>query len=439
MSQPEISERDKFLDKINREIAKEEAAAAPSMPGAEQASAASANVVDLKKTEISQPGRSAAQEIVPKVRAYRKFVYLFFFLVAVLLGAAAYFAFVKVKVIVVPKEDTISNNLIIDIADPAGGGSASGTAANASGTVALEEIASEESYPATGEKIMKEDMQGKVRIVNNYIKNQQLVATTRLLTPDQKLFRIKETVNVPAGGSVDVEIYPDKPGTELGESDIRFTIPGLWAGLQDKIYAESSGKILSEKETVKFIQESDIASATEAIKNVLDAEAKKAIDAKYSQFDVVLISMDQDSYDARTAVAADDEAGSFTMKASAGYKVVAFKRDAAMAVINEKLKSSIPQTKELMPIDPASVKFGVNDANPAMKTAAVSATFDVRMELKAGTDIVDRSLLVGLSKAQMEEFLRQQADIESFELVFTPSFIKRAPRLVDRITIEVKQ
>ena len=66
-----------------------------------------------------------------------------------------------------------------------------------------------------------------------------MVATTRLLTSEGVLFRLKDRVNVPAGGEIEVEVYADQSGiaSEIGPS--QFTIPGLRTDLQKLIYAVS--------------------------------------------------------------------------------------------------------------------------------------------------------------------------------------------------------
>ena len=69
--------------------------------------------------------------------------------------------------------------------------------------------------------------------------SQPLVATTRLLTADGILFRMKKGATVPANGTVEVDVYADKSGkaSEIGPS--KFTIPGLNEARQKVVWAES--------------------------------------------------------------------------------------------------------------------------------------------------------------------------------------------------------
>ena len=110
-------------------------------------------------------------------------------------------------------QERISNNMIFDVYDKerASGESANGLA----GVVNSLDLTYKKTYPATGEEIIGQEVVGEVIIINNYTKNQPLVATTRLLSPDGKLYRLKETVNVPAGGTVKAAVYADEPKEEM--------------------------------------------------------------------------------------------------------------------------------------------------------------------------------------------------------------------------------
>ena len=116
---------------------------------------------------------------------------------------------------------------------------------------------------------------GTVTIYNSWSENQPLMATTRLLTPDGVLFRIKERVDVPAGGKIEnVEVYADQPGTSGNIGPTSFTIPGLWQGLQEKIYAENSEPMTGGLRETKFITQKIISETSDVLKGELIEKAK---------------------------------------------------------------------------------------------------------------------------------------------------------------------
>src|SRR3989339_681891 len=167
------------------------------------------------------------------VGMYRKIALSFVVLTVVLLAVIFYFSFTRVTITLIPNQERVSNNLIFDIYDSENADSVS--AMGVPGIVRQITIEDKKEYQASGSNVIGKEVVGKIDIINDYNKNQPLVATTRLISSDGKLFRLKETVNVPVGGLKDVEIYADEAKPEMATGPTTFTIPGLWAGLQDKI------------------------------------------------------------------------------------------------------------------------------------------------------------------------------------------------------------
>lgn len=84
---------------------------------------------------------------------------------------------------------------------------------------------------------------GKVTLTNETDITQTFVATTRLLSADGVLFRLKDATTVPTKGQTEAEVYADVAGVEGEIAPTKFTIPGLSADLQTVIYAESTEKM----------------------------------------------------------------------------------------------------------------------------------------------------------------------------------------------------
>jgi hypothetical protein len=399
------------------------------------------NIVDLKEAveaEISAPA-SAEPQFKPRVRIYKKFAFIFLFLVAVMAGVILYYTFGKVRIVIIPGEEKVSNNLSFDVFDKDGDENSSTTPGKIIGAVKKIDISETQNFAATGEKILSEELAGKVTIYNSYVKNQPLVASTRLLTPDQKLFRIKNTVNVPAGGSVEVEVYPDKPGPDMEIAPTAFSIPGLWAGIQDKVYAESKEKFSYKKNVKKYVSKEDIENAKAALIKAITEKTEKDARAAYPEYEEMLYKLDQSAITFEEYAKADEEADQFTMKADAEIEAAAFKKADAVSAVRAKFASLLPAKKELVNFNENEIIFTLASFQPDQAVATINASFEGKMALKQGEQLLDPKMLVGLNKAQIEDYLKQQTDIASYELTFIPSFIKRAPRLADRIEVLIKK
>ncbi|MDP3771664.1 MAG: hypothetical protein Q8R16_05160, partial [bacterium] len=83
--------------------------------------------------------------------------------------------------------------------------------------------------------------EGSVTLVNTMTAPQPLVATTRLLSADGILFRMKSGATVPANGKLEgVRVYADQVGEQGNIGPTKFAIPGLSKWLQARVWAESS-------------------------------------------------------------------------------------------------------------------------------------------------------------------------------------------------------
>jgi len=368
------------------------------------------------------------------VSIYRKIAYFFVALVAALLVFIFFFSVVKTTIVLIPDQERIQNNVVFDIYDQSMNGAGEKAI---KGIVKKVDLEDEKDFPATGKKVIGQEAVGKVIIYNNYNKNQPLVATTRLLSSDNKLFRIKETVNVPAGGSAEAEIYADDPtpDSEIGPS--RFTIPGLWAGLQDKIYAESKEGIVYQKKTQNLVTKEDIDNAIRELKQNLTQKAQAQLTGDV-QFSEVIYNVDEASIKTEIDAKVDEEKDGFKAKIQGSVVIVAFEGKQAIDLAKQKLNTSVSTNEEVLSFND-DIDYALTNFDLQQGTASVNATFEGKVSLKENSEIIDKNKIVGLKKDQLEAYLGSLPGISGYEVKFYPSFIKKVPKLTDRIDIQIKK
>jgi hypothetical protein len=394
------------------------------------------NAPAAQKAKAPKRQKLAGRQSGLQLNLYRKIAYSFIFLTLALLAIIFYFFFIKVTITVVPKQERTSSNLIIDVYDEDKNIKASKL--SIPGVVESIEVKEVKSYLASGREVIGEETTGKVIIINNYNKNQPLVATTRLLTPDNKLFRIKNTVNVPAGGTVEVEVYADKPGPDMEIGPTKFTIPGLWAGLQDKIFAESKEKMKYQQKAKKKITQDDIDNGIKDIRRSLLLKAEKEVREKYREYDKVLHSIDENSVSIDVDGKVGEEKEEFTITMTTLVVAVAFNDKAIKEMARGKLVSVVADDKKLVEFNEDNLSYGLDTYDLEQGTATVNVTFGGRIAPNSSADIIDREKILGLTREQLNDFLDNNPKIESYDVEFFPSFIERVPNLVDRIKIKIK-
>ncbi|MDI3496042.1 MAG: hypothetical protein PWQ35_63 [Patescibacteria group bacterium] len=397
-------------------------------------------------TEIKQrkeSGQDEQREAAEKtyknkksIRLYRSLAWKFLILVGLLAAFVFYFSFSKLTILITPKVEAMNDTLYLKIANTEEEVRPGDARDQVSGSVNELSLEVEKEYAATGEEFVGEEIIGKVRIINNYSRNQALVASTRLLSPDNKLFRIKEAVNVPAGGEVTVDIYADTVSREMAIAPTRFIIPGLWVGLQDSIYAISDEAFSYQQKMEKYVKASDIQLAKSEAYDLL-LEKAKSLKTLRGQ-DEVLYEINT-PIDIEINAAAGDKVDSFLAKAQAKVLVVSFAKDEVEQLVASKLKVLVPDDRELVEFNPDSLSYTLESYDIEEGLATIKANFSSFMILNSDADVIDKEKLVNLTAEQIRTYLKDYPEISDYDLKFYPSFIKKAPRLVDRIEIKIKK
>ena len=373
------------------------------------------------------------------VNLYRKIALSFVLATIILIVIIFYFSFVNLTIVLIPSRERISDSLIFDVYDENLKEESFLKNNSVKGIVEQIKISESKMYLSTDTEVIGEEVSGQVIIINNYNKNQPLVATTRLLSSDNKLFRIKETVNVPAGGSVEAEIYADDPSEAMAIGPTRFTIPGLWAGLQEKIYAESQVKFDYGRQIKKYIKQSDIDKAVKDLKDVLIKEAEKKFGSSYKGYDEVIYKVDENSVSAEVDGKVGEEKGKFKVNIKALVTIVAFSKETAGNLARNKLLAIIPSGKNLIDFDINDILFNLNNLDFNNGLATIKSSFDGKMMITGKADIIDRHKIVGLTENQLKDYLDNFQEIAGYDLIFRPAFKKKVPNLADRIKIEIKK
>lgn len=391
------------------------------------------NTAAAVKEENEENGESKKRP----VNIYRRIAYIFSLATVILLAVIFYFSVVKVTISISPQQEHLSGSLIVDVYDKDSGSLPSGDNI-IEGSVKELEIEQIGEYSASGTEVIGKEVTGRVNLINNYDRSQQLVATTRLLSPDNKLFRLKNTVTVPAGGQIEAEVYADEPSREAAIAPATFKIPGLWAGLQEKIYAESKEPMIYAEKVKKHIQQSDIDGGVYDLKQKLLEKAKNEISGNYQNYDQVLYNIDESSTDKTVSGEAGDEQETFTITMKTKVVVAAFKDEKIYLLAQKKLAALMPDDKKLADFEKSKIKYALNGFDAEGGTAAVSATFTGDVSLKDGNNIIDKEKIIGLNRGQLEAYLNGVKEIGDYEIKFYPSFINKVPNLVDRIEIIMK-
>ncbi len=380
------------------------------------------------------------------VSFYRKIAFVFVALVGVLAILAAYFVLSRAEITVTIAKEPVSVDFIADLKEtvsenPAGPSVAVPGAAAISGKVAEMTVSGSKEYPTSGKKTAEGEAGGTVTIFNNYNKNQPLVATTRLLSPEGLLFRLKNRVDVPAGGKVpNVEVYADPPSdaaAKLGPT--KFIIPGLWAGLQDKIYAQSFSSMHGGTGEVQFVTQTDLDNAyndlTEELSGQVMENLKKEMPSAGEILGKVVI---KEISEKRSTLKAGATGDKFTVNLKMKVVGVVFYRRDIEKLAHDQLNIKVPTDKELVNVNYNDLTFLVEKYDIKSGEANIMVHLAGEMALKADSQIFDKDKFIGFSKEKIIQYLSIYPEIERITIKFSPFWVKKVPQMKSNIKIIIK-
>lgn len=304
------------------------------------------------------------------------------------------------------------------------------------------------TLPATGSKQVSQSATGKVILYNKTTTSQKLIATTRLETPEGKIYRIPTAVTIPAAkkvgadvipGSLEITINADKPGADynIGVSD--FTVPGLKGDPRyEQIYGRSktpmTGGLVGAMATVDSKAE---AAARQELRQVLSTKLLAALKERlpsraWLSDQAVFVEFEPS---AAATVVGDAKQATITESAQA-WGIIFDKANLAQHLA--KLKAPEATGGELTINNLEAVKLELK--NPTSLTAdSAKVAFHLTGVATIVPNITIAELqneLAGASKNQIEIILQHFPLIDSANVILRPPWLRELPAK-DRIDIQL--
>lgn len=286
----------------------------------------------------------------------------------------------------------------------------------------------EKVFSPTGDSAPGGKAGGIVTIHNNTSRAQPLVATTRLLGPDNILFRIKDAVRVPANGSVEVSVEADKEGSESEVEPTRFTIPGLSSSLQADIYATSSVKMVRGGAEEKTVTGQDLETAKDTLTKEIIDKIKPAISTQVSGGELNDSDLIIQVIEEKSSVSAGATARSFTMSIKLKVVAVSFDKDAMLKAAAANVGSATVPTL-------ADVDYTIGNYDPIRRTASLSGKAKIASSLDTKSSIFSSNNFVSATPEQVKTFLQNYEGVKNVDVKISPYWQKRLPRFPGRIKI----
>ncbi len=286
---------------------------------------------------------------------------------------------------------------------------------------------------------------GAVIIYNAYsTEPQSLVATTRLESPEGKVFRLSEGVTVPGmngtqPGAIEAQVIADQPGADYNISSSTFTIPGFKGSPKFEKFSAKSNKVMAGGSQAtgadfRIISKEDLDKAEALAKEKAKEAYKLAIEETLSSGERILEeNLEIDASMNSTLPTAGTVATSFEYKNTFSVRGYIFSETA----IKDIIKAKGEETINGVAFRPTTIALSYGEAIPDYENKKV------RLKVRAIVDsesVIDQERLLqeilGKDGDGVNEVLSTFPAIKKIEIIFKPQwFTSTVPSSKGRVTI----
>ncbi len=307
------------------------------------------------------------------------------------------------------------------------------------------EIVLSEEFTATGKT--EKRAEGMIRVYNAFSTTDQiLIANTRFVSADGKLFRSPERIVIPGGsydergrfvpGHTDILIRADQPGEEYNIDSTTFSIPGL-AGTEryTTVYGQSFSPMSGGGE-VALVTEDDLSAAKEEMEKRMLEKGEDSLKSELS-LDFVLIddALMFDIVKVGSEAEAGKETSSFVFEVKANSQALVFKKTDLESLAEEFILSRAPSEKLFLK-ESLEMDYQVESIDFDSEKIVLAFNFSGKIY----SDINQKNLKEGIKGKSFNEaqmLLEDYLEISYFELKLWPFWVKKVPNNTDKIKVKL--
>ena len=387
----------------------------------------------IPKRDEDSELRNPTAPYAPSVSLYRRIATLFLALTAGVVLLVAYVVFAHADVIILSKQNEVKADFLVDIARSPGEGEVKGDVLEVQDSLT-------QTFPSASSGGVDAQAEGQVKISSSLGRSQTLIATTRLLTSDQKLFRIKKTVVVPASGSIVVDAFADQPGTQGEITSANFSIPGLNSDLRKHFTAAVASPFTGGRKDGRIITQQDIDKAAEVVSTKLGEDLRGRLEQKAkdggSSIDGEDIKFEMVSK--TTDVTVGSSAEQFVLTVTVKATGVFYDKAAFNAIVRAKLVERMMENHELFSVDEGAVTREVDKRDLAAGRVNLQVSAKGTEMLSSKSASLDPQKLTGISVDAAQKYLQSLDGVASASVRARPFWIGRMPNVADHIHVEVR-
>ncbi|MDE1970362.1 MAG: hypothetical protein KGI50_02165 [Patescibacteria group bacterium] len=285
---------------------------------------------------------------------------------------------------------------------------------------------------------------GSITIYNNYSTSpQRLIATTRFLSLDGKLFRLDTGITVPGaklvGGKlvpnfIDAHVTADQPGASFNIAPTTFTIPGFKGSARyEGFYGKSTQTMSGGSEgNIQAVNANDIQHAKTDIINSVQTVLNTELTEKSKGYIFLNGATDYTLTDSSADHALGDAVSSFKFTGTVELRALGFKEDDVKTLAQNLL---LQEASSLESVD-MTLSYGTLRINDARTLAAFSYEAKDMLRTPIDTKALTHAIL-GKNTDEIKQLLSTDTAIESLKISLWPFWVTSVPKNSAKVSVAI--
>jgi hypothetical protein len=319
-----------------------------------------------------------------------------------------------------------------------------------SGEVRLQETTASQQFPATGVEMKTTKASGKITVYNAYSTSPQtLIATTRFVSDNGKLFRTPQKLVIPGAhyegsklipGEIEITVEAGEPGEQYNIGPSTFSLPGLagtprYTAFYAKSFSPMTGGASAE---VKKVTTQDIATAEEILRAQALENCRTSLLSAISLDDFVVVqdAIKAEVQEATSSVKAGANADNFTFQVKAKAQTIIFKRADISAFAKEYVLSHLAAGQELAE-NSLAVSFDPKEVDLANQKIFLDVAISAKTYKTVDENAI-KEVVKNQSASQIISSLGMFPEIVKSQARLWPFWTNVAPSEAAGISVEIR-
>ena len=387
-----------------------------------------------------------AQAAVKDFTKVKKIIWPIVAILVVLLGIAAFLLLPKANVKIFVASENLNKSVQLAVSNKIAN-------ANLEQNIFPGELVevtreTQEKFSTTGKKNIGEKTKGTLTVYNAWDSDVHEFSEGTKFSSSSKTFLATSDFTIPGSsvkegnlvpGSVSVNIEAENPGEEYNVKAGRFTILGLPAAQQEKIYGTSNNDLAGGfSKEVQVVSQNDYENAKKKLVDQLSSEVKKEFDEKTIDQKVLEKAINIPEPEVTSSANIDQEAKEFEMKIKYKEQAMVFNFESFKEFIVKLLEKQVPSDKMVAIANDEDIGIMVDKVQYEKGELDLTANVAAKIASKISAEKIKTAIL-GRKVTEAENYIKGQEGISKVEIKMRPSWwFMKIPNMERNVNIQIE-